>query len=68
MPDELLLRAIAADGIDQLAYPDGVDPAQVLDDLTTEILPPHEADGPQEPVDDSELEEEQHPTVPDEDD
>lgn len=34
----------------------------------TEIPPPAETDGPQEPVDDSELEEETHPTVPAEDD
>lgn len=34
-------------------------------DLTTEILAPHETDGPQQPVDDGELEQEQHPTVPD---
>lgn len=38
------------------------------DDLTTEIPPPHETDGPQQPVDDSELEDETHPTVPSEDD
>jgi hypothetical protein len=34
------------------------------EDLTTEIPPPDESDGPQEPVDDSELEEVGHPTVP----
>ena len=30
--------------------------------------PPHETDGPQEPVDPDKLEEETHPIVPDEDD
>jgi hypothetical protein len=33
-----------------------------------ETPPPAETDGPAEPVDDSELEEESHPTVPEDDD
>jgi hypothetical protein len=33
-------------------------------DPYADVPPPDESDGPQEPVDDSELEEESHPTVP----
>lgn len=37
-------------------------------DPYADVPPPAETDGPQEPVDDSELEQETHPSVPDEDD
>jgi hypothetical protein len=33
-------------------------------DPYTDVPPPAESDGPQEPVDDSELEDESHPSVP----
>lgn len=37
-------------------------------DPYADVPPPSETDGPQEPVDPDELEEESHPTVPAEDD